>query len=299
LEWDPLSRLIGTVFLSLIFALLTSFLLVGFIDVFRLRIDLESGLDDTMFYLHISVNSFLFLLFWSTVHLLYYYLSKSKLQEVDGLQLRAKVKSLELKNINSYINPHFVFNTLNGIRALVVENPERARSALTSLGNILSGSIRMAHDETVTLGNELDIVRDYLSLQRIRFEDRLGVEFDIDEDTLLLPVPILMLQTLVENAVKHGISRRTKGGLVRIVTSMKEGCLELVVQNTGRLTADMERKGFGWSSTSDRLALLYESDASFSIKETDEETVEAKVIIPVMVLHPVSHDKRMGSSRLR
>jgi LytS/YehU family sensor histidine kinase len=118
------------------------------------------------------------------------------------------VKELELQTIKAHINPHFIFNSLNSIRALVDENPERARKAVTELSNILRSSLQSDKMETVSLQKELSIVKDYLALEYMRFEDRLKIVYDIDEDTLDRPVPPMMLQTLVENAIKHGISKQ-------------------------------------------------------------------------------------------
>src|SRR5205085_9378123 len=98
-------------------------------------------------------------------------------------------KELELKTIKSHINPHFIFNALNSIRALVDENPERARTAITELSNILRSSMQAEKLETVPFERELNIVKDYLALEHIRFEDRLRIEYQIDEDTLDQPVP--------------------------------------------------------------------------------------------------------------
>ena len=141
--------------------------------------------------------------------------NRNRNNELDRLKLETTVKELELKTIKSHINPHFIFNSLNSIRALVDENPKRARRAITELSNILRSSMQAEKSETVTLEKELDIVKDYLALEQMRFEERLKIELEIDEDTLQQPVPPMMLQTLVENAIKHGISKQIKGGVVR------------------------------------------------------------------------------------
>ncbi len=122
---------------------------------------------------------------------------------------------MSLERLKSHINPHFIFNSLNSIRALVDENPERARTAITELSNILRSSMQVEKMETVPLNKELDIVKDYLALEQMRFEERLKIELDIDEDTLNQPVPPMMLQTLVENAIKHGISKHYKWGVCK------------------------------------------------------------------------------------
>ena len=127
---------------------------------------------------------------------------------------------------------------------MVDENPERARKAITELSNILRSSMQADKLETVTLERELNIVKDYLALEHMRFEDRLKIEYDIDEDTLDQPVPPMMLQTLVENAIKHGISKQMNGGVVRVISDFKDDYHELVVQNTGHLNGSMNSRRF-------------------------------------------------------
>lgn len=228
----------------------------------------------------------LFIIPWTLIYYMYHYVAKSRKQEVDTLKLEAMVKELELKTIKAHINPHFIFNALNGIRALIDENPERARTAVTELSNILRSSMQSEKSETVPLEKELNIVRDYLALEHIRFEDRLQVEYEVDEDTLDLPVPPMMLQTLVENAIKHGIGKQMTGGVVRIISDYHDNYHELMVQNTGRLNgqaAIQETDGFGISSTRNRLHLLFGQQADFSIREFNGNMVEARVKIPVPV----------------
>ena len=121
---------------------------------------------------------------WNCIYFIYHYIEKSRRQQVDTLKLEALIKELELKTIKAHINPHFIFNSLNSIRALVDEDPERARRAITELSNILRSSMQADKSETVTLEKELYIVKDYLALENMRFEDRLKIEYDVDEDTL-------------------------------------------------------------------------------------------------------------------
>ena len=148
------------------------------------------------------------------------------------------------------------------------------------MSNILRSSMQAEKLETVTFAKELNIVKDYLALEYIRFEDRLQIEYDIDADTLNQPVPPMMLQTLVENAIKHGIGKQVKGGLVRIISDFNDGYHELVIQNTGKLNGFANSDGFGLESTKNRLMLLFGPKASFDIKEVNGEMVEATVLIP-------------------
>jgi sensor histidine kinase YesM len=227
------------------------------------------------------VSFFTLLLIWNFIYFVYHFVMKSRKQQLDTLQLEALVKSLELKTIKAHINPHFIFNALNGIRALIDENPARARRAVTELSNILRSSLNAEKGETVSLEDELKIVKDYLALENMRFEDRLRIVYDIDDDTLDQQVPPMMLQTLVENAIKHGISKQVKGGMVKIISDFKSNFHELAVQNTGHLNGHANVHGFGLSSTQDRLNLLYGDRAKFEIKQVNPDLVEAKVLIPV------------------
>jgi len=225
---------------------------------------------------------FILFFIWSLIYFVYHYVTKSRKQQLDTLRLEALVKELELQTIKGHINPHFIFNSLNSIRALVDENPQRARAAVTELSNILRSSLLVEKVETVTLGKELDIVKDYLALENMRFEDRLKIEYEIDDDTLDQPVPPMMLQTLVENAIKHGISKQINGGVVKVISDFKGDYHELAVQNTGSLNGYKNgEEGFGLSSTTNRLNLLFGDKARFEIKQINGTMVEARVLLPV------------------
>ena len=227
---------------------------------------------------------FIYFFIWNLIYFIYHFITKSQKQQLDTLKLEALVKELELKTIKAHINPHFIFNSLNGIRALIDEDPNRARNAITELSNILRSSMQTDKLESVSLEKELNIVKDYLALENMRFEDRLRVEYEIDEDTLDQPVPPMMLQTLVENAIKHGISKQISGGKIRIVSDFRDSYHELAVQNTGKLVNGTAKgEGFGLPSTLNRLSLLYGEKARFSIKQVTSEIVEARVLLPVQL----------------
>lgn len=228
-------------------------------------------------------QNILLIALWFLIYIVYHYLERNRKDQLDRLKLETTVKELELKTIKSHINPHFIFNSLNSIRALVDENPERARTAITELSNILRSSMQAEKSETVSLQKELDIVSDYLALEHMRFEERLKVELDIDKDTLGQQVPPMMLQTLVENSIKHGISKLVNGGVVRIVADFKGDNLELLVQNTGQLNGQINGDGFGIKSTQDRLNLMYQGKAHFEIKNIENNMVQSKVTMPVTI----------------
>ncbi|MES1225795.1 MAG: histidine kinase, partial [Bacteroidota bacterium] len=255
---------------------------IGIVDMLGVSMS-KRKLDFSTRILASTMDCGLFITPWTLIYYIYHYIQKSGKQQVDTLKLEALVKELELKTIKSHINPHFIFNALNSIRALIDENPGRARTAITELSNILRSSMQAEKLETVTFEKELNIVKDYLALEHIRFEDRLKVEYEINEDTLNQPVPPMMLQTLVENAIKHGISKRVSGGSVKISSDFRDAYHELIIENTGRLNGETNGDGFGLASTKNRLQLLFGEKANFDIKEVDGNTVEATVLIPVEI----------------
>jgi len=225
-------------------------------------------------------------LVWASIYYVWHYVELGSKNEIQKVRLESLVKELELKTIKSHINPHFIFNALNSIRALVDENPERARTAITELSNILRSSMQAEKMETVPFEKELNIVKDYLALEHIRFEDRLQVEYDIDEDTLDQPVPPMMLQTLVENAIKHGISKQKNGGSIKVISDYRDSHHELIVQNSGHIEANSSNTdGFGINSTRNRLKLLFGGNAAFDIRNIGGDMVEASVKMPVQELH--------------
>ncbi|HVX51696.1 MAG TPA: histidine kinase [Chitinophagaceae bacterium] len=223
----------------------------------------------------------LFLTIWGLIYFTYHYVMMSRNDQLDKVKLESLLKEMQLKTIKSHINPHFIFNALNSIRALVDENPPRARTAITELSNILRSSLHAEKIEVTPMERELALIKDYLELEHIRFEDRLCAEYCIDESTLDLPVPPMMMQTLVENAIKHGISKQVNGGLIRIISTTDEQYHHLVVQNTGHLSGGVNPDGFGLESTQRRLKLLYGDKASFEIRNIPGNMVEVSVLLPL------------------
>ncbi|MEP7278496.1 MAG: histidine kinase [Bacteroidota bacterium] len=280
-------QLLGFIFFIISFSVVIAFaeyFTFRYFGLFHMSAIDEKSISFFKLILKYIFDSCGYLFIWNSIYYVYHYVKKSRRQQVDTLKLEALVKELELKTIKSHINPHFIFNALNSIRALIDENPLRAREAITELSNILRSSMQAEKLETVTFERELNIVKDYLALEYIRFEDRLKIEYDIDEDTLDQPVPPMMLQTLVENAIKHGISKQLGGGVVKIISDFKYDHHELVVQNTGHLNGSYNADGFGLTSTQNRLHLLFGEKANFTIREINGGTVEAKVILPVAAI---------------
>ncbi len=281
----PLSQLIPRIFLS-VTAMGTIMVLVNLpVDYFTIprfrEIVFEKGGIPMYFVLGGLLDWSKHILLWSLLYHVFQYFERSKNNEVERLKLEASVKDFEAKMLRAQLNPHFMFNSLNSIRALVLENPEKAQASVTRLSNLLRNCLVADRQRTVTLGEELKTVQDYLSLEKIRYEDRLNVQTHVNPDTLSVQIPPMMVQTLVENAVKHGISKPLKGGFISIEAQREGNFLNLAIRNTGVL-GNTDSGGFGLLNTAQRLGLIYGPSASFRITQESAEVVRAEVKLPVL-----------------
>jgi len=222
----------------------------------------------------------LIFIIWSVIYFGFHFFDNYKRTEIQNLRLEANTKEVELNKLKSQLNPHFMFNSMNSIRALVDEDPKKAKVAITQLSNILRNTLMMHKNKFIKLEEELALVKDYLELEHIRFEERLCFNFDIDANTLSLNVPPMMIQTLVENGIKHGISKYPEGGSISIITLKTETGFEIEIINTGQLIPNSTSdSGFGVENTTNRLELLFGKKASFSLKNLDHKNVISKIII--------------------
>jgi sensor histidine kinase YesM len=267
------------VLLLFVFSILNSFSTSYLADILKLY---EPGRNIPLsrrFLFSIIFDTPIFLV-WMSVYVLWHYIEFTNTEEIKKVRLETMIKELELKTIKSQINPHFIFNALNSIRALVDEDPQRARQAITELSNILRSSIQVDKVEITSLEKELDIVKDYLALEYIRFADRLKVVYEVASNTLSHQIPPMMLQTLVENAIKHGLSKQPGDCTIKIISNVENDKLVLIVQNTG-LLQQAEQDGFGLQSTRERLNILYRGQAIFEIFQCAPNEVTAKLVIPI------------------
>ena len=223
------------------------------------------------------------ILVWFLIYFAVHFFENYKRVEIESLIWEAAVKDFELKTLKSQLNPHFMFNAMNSIRALIEEDPENAKAALTSLSNILRYSLKMERNETVPLEEEMQTVSDYLALEAIRFEERLNFELDIDPRSAKIEIPPMMVQTLVENGIKHGVTKRTEGGKITVVSRMNGSYLIIQIKNSGQFDEHSLRyaKGFGIDNTKQRLNLLYGEKAIFTIKNESPDVVLAEIKIPI------------------
>jgi len=221
------------------------------------------------------------LLLWSTIYFSFQFFRNYKREEVERWRLQAAVKDAELTALKAQINPHFIFNCLNNIRALILEDTEKAREAITRLSELLRHSIRLDQAETVTLEHELGVVCDYLELEKIQMEERLQYRMDVDEGIGSCKVPTMIVQLLVENAVKHGIAPRPEGGEVCIRILNSQGRLDFEVINSGHLGKGKSRgTGIGLRNARERLRLLYGEASQLILENQSNDTVSARFSIP-------------------
>lgn len=223
---------------------------------------------------------------WFSIYFVYHAFERMQRMQVEQLRLAATAKDAELRALKSQVNPHFLFNSLNSLRALVDEDPPRAREAVTRMANMLRYSLQSGQQETVAFEDELRIVEDYLALEQIRHENRLTVRWDVTDDarTRALPVPPMLLQTLVENAVKYGIGTRRAGGEIAIRARCEGGALRIRVTNPGELTAGSdpaESTGVGLRNAAERLKLLFGERATLTLRPEPAGSVTAEVFIPL------------------
>ncbi len=222
-------------------------------------------------------------MFWSLFYFLFHFIENYRKEEIKNLKWQAMKNEIELNRLKSQLNPHFIFNSMNIIRALVMEDPQKAKDSITRLSNILRSSMLMGRKKVISFSEELQLVKDYLNLEKTRFEERLNLEFTIDESTLDHLVPPMLLQTLVENGIKHGIGKLPEGGTLSVEAKKENGsgALQIEIENSGHYEENTDGEvGFGLINTKQRLQLLYGNEASFSITNTKQNTVISKIRIP-------------------
>lgn len=280
LQWVKLT------ILQLIPRVLSGVFLVGILVYFLNSIVLEwlivqHNYSFNLQELFLSVLSWsLLFLIWSLLYFLFQYINNYKQEEIKNLKWQAAKNEIELNKLKSQLNPHFIFNSMNSIRALVDENPNLAKEAITQLSNVLRNSLLMGKKKLIPLSDEIKLVNDYLSLEKTRFEEKLIIEQNIANNTLQFLVPPLMVQTLVENGIKHGTSRLPKGGKLQIFSMLKDGNLVITIKNSGHYDNDRKSEtGFGLVNTKQRLQLIYGDKASFAINN-ENELVKTEIIIP-------------------
>jgi two-component system LytT family sensor kinase len=211
------------------------------------------------------------------------YYANVRSQELRASRLETNLVKAELQVLKMQLQPHFLFNTLHSISSLVSTEPRAAQKMICSLGDLLRLSLVREDLPEVTLRRELEFVELYLDIEKVRFQDRLVARIQISDEILDAQVPYLLLQPLVENAIKHGVARRPGSGSVEIAAFRESEHLCLVVTNDNSTSGAVpvsEGMGIGLENTRHRLRILYGCDAHLSVQELPGARFEVKVNLP-------------------
>lgn len=218
----------------------------------------------------------------AAVHYLSIALEGRRRAESRAYELQLSARESELRALKAQVDPHFLFNSLNAIAALTVPEPKRARSMCLSLASFLRDSLRHAATRAIPLREEIALVEKYLSIERQRFSERLVTEIDVDEAAADQPVPPLLIQPLVENAIKHGIAHVLDGGTVAVRVTRSSTSVAITVVNPA--DADRPRRtpgaGIGLANVGRRLQAVYGDAASFETRNEGDRFV-ARVELPL------------------
>jgi LytS/YehU family sensor histidine kinase len=222
-----------------------------------------------------------YVLLWSLTYHLFQYWERLLEAEKERYRLQAAMKENAYHNLKAQLNPHFLFNSLNSIRTLIDQNPQIAKSAITQLSGLLRSSLYHGRQKTISLKDEIQTVNDYLAIESIRFDERLVTHFNIEEEATDCQIPPMMLQTLIENAVKHGISKSKNGGEITLNVHKNNKALHIDILNTGHYNPKPDSDGLGIENTKERLQLLYEEKAIFNIENEGINKVHTHIEIPL------------------
>jgi len=227
------------------------------------------------------------------------YYQRFRERELRTSQLQGQLEKARLQSLKSQLQPHFLFNTLNSISALMLTNVEAADRMITRLGDLLRISLETAGTQMTTLSRELEFVSCYIEIEKVRFEERLKVTIDVAPETLDASVPHLLLQPLVDNAIKHGISRMVSGGEIRISVTQDDADLHIEVRDNGpgfREAVHSSSGGVGLRNTRERLETIYGQDQSVEVLSLPQGGVAARVCIPLRMAAVGSEDLPLTAS---
>jgi signal transduction histidine kinase len=211
------------------------------------------------------------------------YYRRFRERELRATQLEGQLAKAHLQRLKSQLQPHFLFNTMHSISALMLTDVNAADRMMCRLSDLLRISLETADTQITTLNRELEFVTCYLEIEKVRFEERMKVIFDIAPETLDAQVPHLLLQPLVDNAVKHGISKLSVGGEIRITVRRQDNELQLQIKDNGpgvRKTGTLATNGRGLRITRERLESLYGQKQSLELVSPPEGGVTIRVCIP-------------------
>jgi len=218
----------------------------------------------------VVILGFLLYLLAAAVHYVLLAVDRARAEEARGEELSRLAREAELRALKEQLNPHFLFNSLNSISALTTSSPERAREMCVLLAGFLRATLGLSGRTTIPLGEELSLVRNYLEIEKVRFGDRLRVEANVDADAARCGIPPLLLQPLVENAVKHGVGPRIEGGAVTLTARRADGTIRIELVNPFDAGAEaVPGAGVGLANVRKRLAARWGDRAALETVRTE------------------------------
>jgi len=275
-----------------VLGLILSFLILGSVKYYT-----EFFMDDFLFFEEykeflielLNWDAFQFNNQYLTAVFIYYiirYVESLKQKEQEKRELEFQNKEIQFSLLKSQINPHFLFNTLNSISMLMSSSKEKARAMISQLSDIFRYALDSSRDEVVTLKDEMEFIENYIRIQKVRFQERLNFETDIDEDCNQLKLPPMVLQPLVENAVKHGIDPKDDGGTIRLKVTKNKTAVRFTVEDNGlgsrsRPADGKKSTGIGLKNSDQRLRTMFGNRSGIRVHR-DENGFRASFKIPII-----------------
>ena len=221
----------------------------------------------------------------------YEYLQRARRQEREKYEYQQALAASELQALKMQLHPHFLFNTLHGIATLIDDDGENAKAMILKLSNLLRTALDRNGSDLISLEDEVKFVGDYLDLEKMRFGSRLRIEWSVAAETRQMLVPQMILQPLVENAIRYGVACSREGGRIEIAASAGDGVLNIQVRNSVGGTTSMGT-GVGLSNAEARLKYLYSGGASLHFSVADDRTATVRLKLPVLNLQPAGAHAR-------
>lgn len=219
-------------------------------------------------------------LVWNIFYMAVMSLRRANRAEAESLRLEVAAKDAELRALQAQVNPHFFFNSMNSVRALIYEDQNAAAQMIDQLASVMRYALQSGHHDTVPLSAEIEAVQAYLAIEKIRFEERMRVSVEIGAGLELVRIPPMALQTLVENAVKYGVEASPTGSEIRIVAQrLDDGVVHIEIANLGAIVPFANSTKVGLVNTRKRLALALGANAQLDLSE-NSGWVRATLTLP-------------------
>ncbi len=260
-----------------------------FARVYTYRVDENLNLIFEQFSANSQWMKFMAYVIWAAAYNFYHVALNLRRNTIEKLATENRAKDLELINLRAQLNPHFLFNALNSIHSLAMMKKDTASDAVLLLSDLMRYTLNYEKRDLVTLSEEIEVVEKYLQLEKIRFGKRLTTELTIAENTLDVKIPPICIQTLVENAIKHGLQSAPNGVFIKINSQLTADLLTINIINSGQLKEEtpsvlvQKNSGIGVENTRRRLKMIYGEKAKFDLKNLNETEVIATLQLPINV----------------